>query len=88
MLFDFYGALLTEKQQEFYIMHHDEDCSLAEVGEAFNITPQAVADMLKRTDKKLNFYEEKLNLVKKHNDKQIFLAKIKASGGEIWRLKT
>ena len=87
MLFDFYGALLTEKQQEFYVMHHDEDCSLAEIGEVFSITPQAVADMLKRTDKKLNFYEEKLGLVKKHNDKLRIMAKITALGGEPWRLK-
>jgi len=66
MLYDFYGTLLTEKQREIYTMHHDEDCSLAEIGETIGITPQAVADTLKRANGKLNRYEEKLRLVEKH----------------------
>ena len=66
MLYDFYGGLLTEKQREIYTMHHDEDCSLAEIGEIFGITPQAVSDTIKRANGKLNNYEEKLRLVEKH----------------------
>ena len=76
MLFDFYGALLTEKQREIYTMHHDEDCSLAEIGEAINVTPQAVSDTLKRADGKLNNYEKKLGLIAKHRIKQIFADEI------------
>ena len=76
MLFDFYGALLTEKQRDIYTMHHDDDCSLAEIGNTLGVTPQAVADMLKRADGKLNRYEEKLGLVQKHRDQQTCAADI------------
>jgi len=65
MLLDLYGALLTQKQREIYAMHHDDDCSLAEIAAAIGITPQAVADSLKRTDAKLNSCEAKLNLMLK-----------------------
>lgn len=70
MLFDFYGGLLTEKQREIYAMHHDDDCSLAEIGETMSVTPQAVADILKRADGKLNKYEEKLGMVQKYQVQQ------------------
>ena len=34
LLFDFYGALLTDKQKESLRLHLFEDFSLAEVGDA------------------------------------------------------
>jgi hypothetical protein len=66
LLFDFYGALLTEHQSHCFSMYHMEDCSLAEIGGDLNITPQAVSDMLKRTIKKLEKFEEKLGLVQRY----------------------
>ncbi|MCL2603896.1 MAG: DNA-binding protein [Defluviitaleaceae bacterium] len=65
LLFDFYGALLTEHQRICFSLYHMEDNSLAEIGEELDITPQAVSDMLKRTTKKLERYEEKLGLVQR-----------------------
>ena len=44
-LFDFYGALLTEKQQECLKMHLFEDFSLSEIGEELGISRQAVYDL-------------------------------------------
>jgi predicted DNA-binding protein YlxM (UPF0122 family) len=79
MLYDFYGTLLTEQQREIYIMHNVEDYSLAEIGVEKGITPQAVADMLKRTDKRLNSYEEHLGLVEKFESRQSVVAQIKAA---------
>jgi len=78
LLYDFYGALLTEKQNEIYAMHHEEDNSLAEIGSAFGITPQAVADTIKRANAKFNSYEEKLGLVKKFSTQQEALTAIEA----------
>jgi len=66
LLFDFYGALLTERQREVFSMHHMEDCSLAEIGAGIGVTPQAVADLLKRSLGRLNRYEAKLGLVAKY----------------------
>jgi predicted DNA-binding protein YlxM (UPF0122 family) len=65
LLFDFYGALLTEHQRLCFSLYHAEDNSLSEIGEELDITPQAVSDMLKRTTKKLERYEEKLGLVQR-----------------------
>jgi len=83
MLFDFYGALLTEKQREIYTMHHDDDCSLAEIGSTLGVTPQAIADILKRADGKLNRYEEKLGLVQKLRDQQTLAADIETVLGTL-----
>ena len=57
LLYDFYGELLTEKQKQVY------DLSLTEIGEELSISRQAVRDQLKRTEKILLDYEEKLQLV-------------------------
>ena len=86
MLFDFYGLLLTERQREIYVMHHHDDCSLAEIGDSMGVTPQAVADMLKRADAKLNRYEEKLGLVQKFHSQQEVLAETEGTLTELAKL--
>ena len=65
LLCDFYGGLLTEKQRSFFEMYHFNDLSLSEIGDEQNISPQAVRDLLKRTENKLIKYEEQLGLVGK-----------------------
>ena len=76
LLFDFYETLLTEKQREIYIMHYAEDCSLSEIAEAQGITPQAVADLLKRVNARFNDYEAKLGLVKKFHSQQMLVKEL------------
>jgi len=76
LLFDFYSVLLTEKQREIFTLHHMDDCSLAEIGTIMCITPQAVADFLKRTLTRLNKYEEQLGLVGKFNNHQNTVSEI------------
>ncbi|MCI8609254.1 MAG: putative DNA-binding protein [Firmicutes bacterium] len=65
LLNDFYGQLLTEKQRQVMELYHEENLSLAEIAEEFQISRQAVYDTLKKAEKSLNEYEEKLGLVKK-----------------------
>jgi len=65
LLFDFYSTLLTQKQHEVFSMHYFEDNSFAEIAEEMGTSPQAVADILKRTEGRLNMYEAKLKLVEK-----------------------
>ncbi len=77
MLFDFYGALLTRRQQEVYLLYRDEDMSLGEIGAALNISRQAVHDILRRTEKILSTYEEKLQLVEKFTGIRGKLAEIR-----------
>ena len=48
LLYDFYGELLTERQQQVYESVVLEDYSLSEVAEDLGISRQGVHDMIKR----------------------------------------
>ncbi len=65
MLYDFYGELLTEKQKDAFEKHYLEDLSLNEIGLQQGTTRQAVMDTVKRSEKLLLQYEQKLHLVDK-----------------------
>ena len=64
-LFDFYGEMLNEHQRRIYEDFVFNDLSLGEIAGEEGITRQGVADMVKRCDKKLRDYENKLHLVEK-----------------------
>lgn len=66
LLLDFYGMLLTNKQREMYEMKYNDDMSLAEIAEEFNISRQGAHEAIKSAEKTLNDYESKLNLVKRY----------------------
>lgn len=65
LLYDFYGELLTKRQQQIYANVVLEDYSLSEVAEEQGISRQSVHDMIRRCDKTLEEYEGKLHLVEK-----------------------
>lgn len=65
MLCDIYGKLLTEKQNEFINDYYNNDLSLTEIAQNNGITRQAVRDLIKKGEKKLFEYEEKLMFMKK-----------------------
>ncbi|MFW6238858.1 MAG: YlxM family DNA-binding protein [Halanaerobiales bacterium] len=62
LLFDYYGRLLTDKQQEIFNLYYYQDLSLAEIAEKLEISRQAVHDHLQRGEKILANYENKLGL--------------------------
>lgn len=65
LLYDFYGALLSERQREVMELYHEENLSLAEIADEFGISRQGVHDALHKAEKSLEMYEEKLGLVGK-----------------------
>ena len=65
MLCQLYGKLLTEKQYEFIDDYYNNDLSLSEIAENNNITRQAVRDIIKKGEKILFEYEEKLLFMKR-----------------------
>ena len=65
LLYDFYGELLTERQQQVYETVVLEDYSLSEVAEELGISRQGVHDMIRRCNHTLEEYEGKLHLVEK-----------------------
>ncbi len=65
MLFDFYGELLTEHQKQIYQALVYNDMTLQEIGDEYGISRQAAHDLIKRCDKQLTNYEDKLHLIAK-----------------------
>ena len=61
-LFEFYAALLTDKQMNYIELYYADDYSLAEIAEEFGVSRQAVYDNIKRTEKILEAYEMKLHM--------------------------
>ena len=64
-LYDFYGELLTDHQKEVYGDVVLNDMSLGEIAQERGISRQGVHDMIKRCDRILAGYEEKLHLVER-----------------------
>ncbi|MFI3174989.1 MAG: YlxM family DNA-binding protein [Bacillota bacterium] len=78
LLFDFYGELLTKKQKQVFSLHYQDDLSFTEISEELEITRQGVHDQLKRTEKILLGYEEKLKLVERFLHQHKSLSKIQS----------
>lgn len=70
LLYDFYGALLTDKQQKCLELHYLSDYSLAEIATEFAVSRQAVHDILRRGEQILEDYERKLGLAERHRREQ------------------
>lgn len=64
-LFDIYGGLLTEKQQECLNFYFNDDLSLTEIAEQSGVSRQAIHDLLKRVEQILEKNEAKLGLYAK-----------------------
>ena len=77
-LYDFYGPLLTARQQEIYEACVYEDLSLSEAAERFSVSRQAVHDLLKRCDATLREYEEKLGLIGRFRSRDKELTELRA----------
>lgn len=81
LLYDFYGELLTEHQRHIYEDVVFNDMSLSEIAEEQGISRQGVHDLIKRCDRILASYEEKLKLVQKFNQTKQMVEEIKELAG-------
>jgi predicted DNA-binding protein YlxM (UPF0122 family) len=62
ILYDYYGNLLRDNQATIIDMYYNLDYSLSEIAEEINISRQGVHDALKRAEKNLMEYEQKIKL--------------------------
>ena len=88
VLFDFYGPLLTERQQTFLKCYYQDDYSLGEIADDFAISRQAVYEHLKRSEQALEEYEKKLRLAARHERLEAGLDQLERLIGELpspWR---
>ena len=65
ILFDYYGELLTDKQQEFFTDYYFNNLTLQEIADNNDISRNAVHKTLNAINIKLEYYEEKLKLYDK-----------------------
>ncbi len=61
-LLDLYGELLTDKQRDMLELYYNDDLSLAEIAEHYEISRQGVHDSIKRGEEALEEYERVLGL--------------------------
>ncbi len=78
LLFDLYGALLTEKKREVMALYHEEDLSLSEIAEDSGISRAAVYDSLRSAEKALAGYEEKLGFLEELLRRDEALSRVRA----------
>jgi predicted DNA-binding protein YlxM (UPF0122 family) len=78
LLFDFYGSLLKDQQQDAVSLYYNDDPSLAEVSERLGITRQGVRDCIKRAEARLFMYEEKLGLLERFRTTESGLLEIES----------
>ena len=64
-LFDAYGQLLSKGQQEIMSCYLNYDLTVTEIAENLSVSRQAVMDSIKKAEKKLKVYEEKLSFIKR-----------------------
>ena len=75
-LYDTYHMLLTAKQKLYFELYYQEDLSLSEIAEQFEVSRTAVFDNIKRTEKLLDGYEEKLRLLEKREAREKIMAQM------------
>jgi len=78
MLKDFYGPLLTQKQQDVLHLYYENDWSLSEIADNMGISRQAIYDLLKRSEKALEGYEERLSLLGRFSINREYLHQVSA----------
>ena len=83
MMFDFFGDLLTDKQQEYFDLYHNEDLSLSEIAESAGISKQGVYDIITRAEKTLIELEAKTGIIQKWLETRAKLGSAITSGDKI-----
>lgn len=75
-LFDIYKELLTDKQQQYFILYYYEDYTLSEIAESKNVSRNAVFDQIKKVINIIENYEEKLQIYSKTMKLEEFSSKL------------
>ena len=66
ILYDYYGKLLTDKQQKYFEDYYFDNLSLQEIADNYQVSRNAIHNSLKDILAKLDNYEAKLHMVENH----------------------
>lgn len=64
-LYDYYGSLLTKRQQQYFEDYYFQNLTLQEISDNYQISRNAIHKTIKEVENKLKFYEQKLKLYQK-----------------------
>ena len=80
-LYDAYGGLLSQGQQDIMSSYLGFDLTVSEIAENLNVSRQAVMDSVSKAEKKLKSFEDKLGLLAKIDalEKENKMLKVKLS---------
>ena len=78
LLYDYYGALLSDRQREVFELYHENNLSLSEIAQDVGVSRQAVHTALGKAEERLAAYEEALGLIAKHEEYEFALKDILA----------
>lgn len=59
-LYDYYGELLTRKQQAYFEEYYFNNLTLLEISENYQVSRNAIHKQIKEVEEKLNHYEQHL----------------------------
>lgn len=76
LLYDYYGALLSDKQQACFDLYYNQDFSLAEIAEQIGISRQGVHDSIARAEATLQQMEQVTGCIARADRIQQALAEI------------
>ena len=76
LLFDYYGDLLSDSQKNYFESYYFDNLSLAEIGENYNVSRNAVSKDLKLATEKLNNFEDKLKIISRDDKLRKIICKL------------
>ncbi len=86
LLFDFYGVMLSDTQQQAVNLYYNDDLSLKETADILSMSRQGVRDALSRAKKSLYTYEENLKLCERFSKTRQGLEQIISSSKQLMEL--
>lgn len=64
LLFDIYKELLTDKEKKIFSLYYEENLTLQEIADNYDVSKSYIGNVIKRCEKKLEDYESLLNIYK------------------------
>ena len=81
-LFDYYGVLLTSKQQKLIKWYYGEDLSLSEIALSLGVSRTAVSDALKKSVEKMISFDQRLGLINQEKKLLTWMESLSISSAE------
>lgn len=75
-LYDFYGNLLTQKQQAYFEDYYFQNLTLSELSENYEVSRNAIHKQIKEATEKLEYYETVLQLREKNRKLELLFSKL------------